>query len=126
MNDQNRHRDFLQVFGEVCLRERDDAVVMRLGATHHALAPPIPYDRLDRFHAGTVEAVERASRQIVIELGPVSGKLGLEIVERRFWQAERIGWSLHHQRWHGADDRRLRHILVAMTAEITYPLAAAG
>src|SRR5947207_12724571 len=71
MNDQNRHRDFLQVFGEVCLRERDDAVVMRLGATHHALAPPIPYDRLDRFHAGTVEAVERASRQIVIELGPV-------------------------------------------------------
>jgi hypothetical protein len=35
-------------------------------------------------HAGTVEAVERASRQVVIELGPVGEESGLEIVEHRF------------------------------------------
>ena len=27
---------------------------------------------------------------------------------------------------HGADDRRLRHVLIAMTGEITHHLAAAG
>ena len=42
MHHQDRHRDLLQVFGEIGLRERDDAVIMRLGAAHHALAPPIP------------------------------------------------------------------------------------
>src|SRR6266550_4787004 len=99
---------------------------MRLGATHHALTPPVPNDRLDRFHAGTVEAIEWAGRQVVIELGPVGEQLGLEIVEHRFGQAYRIGRGLHHQRRHGADDRRLRYILIAMTAEITHHLSAAG
>src|SRR4029077_1726561 len=37
-----------------------------------------------------------------------------------------IGRSLPHQRRHGPDDRRLRHILIAMTGEITHHLAAAG
>ena len=86
-HDQNRNVDLFQIFGEIGLRERDDAVITRLGAAQHALAPPIPNERLDRFHAGTVEAVERAGRQVVIELGPVSGELGLEIVEHRFGQA---------------------------------------
>src|SRR5882724_9367849 len=126
MHDQNRHRDLLQVFREVSLRERDDAVITRLGAAHHALAPPIPNGRLDRFHAWTVEAVKRTGGQVVIELGPVGKELGLEIVEHRFGQAEWIGRGLHHQRWHGADDRRLRYILIAMTGEITHHLAAAG
>ena len=72
MHDQNRHRDLFQIFGEVGLRERDDAVIARLGAAHHALAPPIPNDRLDRFHARTIETVERAGWQIVIELGRVA------------------------------------------------------
>src|SRR6266481_722617 len=61
MHDQNRHRNLLQIFREVGLRERDDAVVTRLGTAHHALAPPIPNERLDRLHSGAVEAVERAS-----------------------------------------------------------------
>ena len=78
--------DLFQIFREVGLRERDDAVITRLGAAHHALAPPIPNERLDRFHAGTIEAVERTGRQIIIELGPVGGELGLEIVEYRFGQ----------------------------------------
>jgi hypothetical protein len=33
--------DLLQVFGEVRLGEGDDAVIVRLGASHHTLAPPI-------------------------------------------------------------------------------------
>ena len=83
----NRHGDLLEVFGEIGLREGDDAVIMGLGATHHALAPPVPNDRLNRFHTGTVEAVERPSRQVVIELGSVGGELGLEIIKHRFGQA---------------------------------------
>src|SRR6266536_5846643 len=78
MDDQNRHRDLLQILREVGLRKRDDAVIMRLGTAHHALAPPVPNGRLDRFHAGTVETIERAGREIVIELGPISKELGLE------------------------------------------------
>src|SRR5437879_4828147 len=39
--DQHRHVDLLQVLGEVGLGEGDDAVVVRLGAAHHALAPPV-------------------------------------------------------------------------------------
>ena len=35
---QYGHGDLLQVFGEVGLREGDDAVVMRLGAAHHTLS----------------------------------------------------------------------------------------
>jgi len=42
VHHQHGHVDLLQILGEVRLRECDDAVVMRLGAAHHALAPPIP------------------------------------------------------------------------------------
>jgi hypothetical protein len=87
MHDQNRDRNLLQVFCEVSLRERHDAVITRLSAAHHALAPPIPNERLDRFDPGTVEAVERTGRQIVIELGADGEELGLEIVEYRLGQA---------------------------------------
>ena len=87
MHDQNRHGDFLKILCEVGLRERDDTVLMRLGTAHHALAPPVPNDRLDRFHAGTIETIERAGGQVVIELGSVGKELGLEIVEHRLGQA---------------------------------------
>src|SRR5258708_39274364 len=39
---QHRHGDLLEVVGEIGLRESDDAVVMRLGAAHHSLPPPVP------------------------------------------------------------------------------------
>jgi pimeloyl-ACP methyl ester carboxylesterase len=41
-----RHGDLFQVVGEIGLRKSDDSVVVRLGAAHHALAPPIKDDRL--------------------------------------------------------------------------------
>ena len=50
-HDEYRNCDFLEIFGEIGLRESDDAIVMRLRATHHALAPPVLDDRLGRFYA---------------------------------------------------------------------------
>src|ERR1700733_16040397 len=46
---QNRHSDLLQIFSEVSLGEGDNAVIMRFGAAHHALSPPIPDHRLRDF-----------------------------------------------------------------------------
>src|SRR5271170_7693550 len=54
VHDQDRHRDRLEVLGEVGLGERHDAVVLGLGAAHHALPPPVVDDRLDRRDAGPV------------------------------------------------------------------------
>ena len=71
--------------------EGDDAVVVRLGAAHHALAPPVPDNRLRGFGTRTVIAVERAGGHVVIELCPVGGQLRLEIIEHRFGGALRIG-----------------------------------
>src|SRR5438270_2236415 len=42
VHHQNWHVDFLQIFSEVGLRKRDDAVIMGLGPAHHSLPPPIP------------------------------------------------------------------------------------
>jgi hypothetical protein len=41
VHDQHRHVDGLEIPGEIGLGEGLDAVVMRLGAAHHALAPPV-------------------------------------------------------------------------------------
>jgi len=59
------------VFGEVGLRERDDAVVMRLGAAHHALTPPVGDDGFRFFRAQPVVTVERPFRNRAIELRAV-------------------------------------------------------
>ena len=97
VHHEDRHGDLLQVFGEVRLGEGDDAVVVRLGAAHHALAPPVPDHALRGLRAGPVIAIERSGRQIVIELGPVGGELRLQPVEHVLRQPARIGRRLHHQ-----------------------------
>src|SRR3712207_1114046 len=61
VHHEHRHVDDLQVLGEVRLREGLDAVVMGLGAAHHALAPPVLDHGLGRLRAGPVEAVEGAA-----------------------------------------------------------------
>jgi hypothetical protein len=81
VHDQDRHRDLLQVLGEVGLGERDDPVVMGLRAAHHALPPPVLDDRLRRRGGRAVEPVERARRQIAVEVRPVGRDLDLEAVE---------------------------------------------
>ena len=101
---------------------------MRLGAAHHALAPPVLDQAFQRFHAGTVEAVERARRQREIELRAVGGELFLQAIEHRFWQAAGIGRRLHHDRRHRGDDAALGHAArrLAVAGDIGDHLAAAG
>src|SRR3984893_70072 len=126
MHHQNRDGALFQVLGEIGLRESDDAVVMRLRAAHHALAPPIPNDRFQGFHPWSVEAIEGSSRQIVIELGSVGRELGLQIIEHFFRKTAGIFLCLHYQRWHRADQRRLRYPAFAMPSQIMRHFAAAG
>ena len=83
-------------------------------------------DRFRGFHAGPVEAVERARRQRAVELGSVGGQLGLQAVEHALGQAARVGVGLHHQRRHRADQHRLRHSALAVPGEVVHDLAATG
>jgi hypothetical protein len=53
-------------------RERDDPIVMRLCASHDALAP-IPNHASGSLHGRPVVTVEWSSRHIIIELGPIDG-----------------------------------------------------
>ncbi len=126
MHYQDGHRDLFQVFGEVGLRERDDAVVVRLGAAHHALPPPVLDHGLGGFGAGTVEAIERARRDVAIELRAAGRNLRLEFVKHLLGRAAGIGCGLHHQRRHRADDGGLRHPALAVPRQIVHDFAAAG
>jgi hypothetical protein len=68
VHHQYRDADLLQVIGEV-----DDAVVVRLHASDHALPPSVLDDRLGGFDPGPVETVERAGGQLVVEVRAVGG-----------------------------------------------------
>ena len=80
----------------------------------------------DGFRAGPVVAIERSGRQVVVELRAVGGELRLQAVEHFLGQAARIGRRLHHQRRHGADDRRFCHAAFAMAGNVMHDFAAAG
>src|SRR4051812_48149858 len=106
MHHEDGDGDLLQVFREVRLGEGDDAVVVRLGAAHHALAPPISDHTPRGFRTRPVVTVERPGRYVVIELGSVRGDLRLKAVEDVLGQAAWIGGRLQHQRRYRADDDR--------------------
>ena len=76
--------------------------------------------------ARSVVAVERAAREIEIELRAVGGELLPEAVEDLDRQAARIGWCLHHDRRHGADEHQLGDTALAVARDIVRRLAAAG
>ena len=126
MHDQHRHGDFFQVFGEVGLRERDDAVVVRLGAADHALAPPVGDDSFSRLGARAVVAVERSARHIAIKLRAIRRQLRLKAIEHRFRQTARVAFGLHHQRWYGADQYRFADLVLTMSGNVMDHFAAAG
>src|SRR6267142_2809574 len=73
VQDEHGDVDRLQVLGEVGLREGLDAVVLRLRAAHHSLAPPVVDQALRDLRARTVESVERAGRNVEVELRAVGG-----------------------------------------------------
>jgi hypothetical protein len=81
MHDERRHVNLLQVLSEVGLREGLDAIVVRLGTSHHSLTPPVVDDTLTYLRARTVEAVEGASGHVAIELRAVGDQRGTEAVE---------------------------------------------
>src|SRR6266849_1772731 len=99
---------------------------MRLGAAHHALAPPILDDRLRGFGPRPVVAMERTRRKVAIKLRAIGGELHLKSVKDFFGQAARIGRRRHHQWRHRADDGRLRHPALAVPSQIAHHFAAAG
>src|SRR6516225_1235021 len=126
VHHQHRYRDLLQVFGEVRLRERDDAIVMSLGAAHHALAPPVGDDRFRFLRARPIITVERPFRQSTIELRAVSRKLGLQSVEDFLGKSVWIGGRLQHQRRHRRNDRSLDEASVTVPREIAHHFPASG
>src|ERR1700726_672089 len=99
---------------------------MRLGAAHHALAPPVRDDGLRGFGARAVVAIERTLRKVAIKLRAIGGELRLKSIKDLFGEAAGIGRCLHHQGWHRADDGRLRYPALAVPSEIMHHLAAAG
>src|SRR5438270_13497122 len=126
VHHQNWYVNFLQIFSEVGLRKRDDAVIVGLGSAHHSLSPPIPDDTFGTFRAGPVKTVERSGWHIIIELGAVSGDLLLKIIEHFFGKTAGIFLSLQHQRRHRAEDRCLRQPTFAVARDVVHDFATTG
>src|SRR5881392_2185341 len=99
---------------------------MRLRATHHSLAPPIPDDTLVRFRAGPVVTVEWSSRHIVIELRALGGDLRLESVKHFLRQSAWIVFRLYHQWRHRSDHHRFCHAAFAVARQIMDYFASAS
>src|SRR6266851_7488866 len=126
MHNEDRHRDLLQVLGEISLRKRDDAIIVCLRAAHHTLAPPVPDYALRGFRTRSVISIERPRRHIIVELRTVGGELRLESIEHSFGKAAGISFSLHHQWRHRANDCGLRYSTLAVTRDVMHNFAAAG
>ena len=87
MHDERRKVYRLQICGEVGLRERFDAVVMRVGAAHHPLPPPVVDHGFGHVCAWTVLPIERATRDIPVELRAIGRELLPETIEHLDRQA---------------------------------------
>src|ERR1700676_3418981 len=98
---------------------------MRLGATHHTLAPPVRDDGLRGSSARAVVAIERTLRKVAIKLRTIGGELRLKSVKNVLGKAAGIGRCLHHQRRNRADQGCLRHPALAVPSQIVRHLAAA-
>jgi hypothetical protein len=81
----------LSILGEVHLGEGNDALVVRLGASRHALAPPTPDHALRGFRAGPVVTVERSSGHVIIKLDSTGAELRQQSVKTPTW-ADRSDW----------------------------------
>src|SRR6202044_1707022 len=114
VHGEDWHADLLQVFGVVLADELRDTVVLTLRAAHHALAPPVPYDRFRRRHASLVEVVERPGSYGLVELRAVRRKRRVETLEGFPGHAGWIGVGLQDRRGHCADQHDLRHASLAV------------
>jgi hypothetical protein len=126
VHDQHRYGDRLQVLVEVRLRECLDAVVVRLGAAHHSLAPPVVDHAFRRLGARTVVAIERTRGYVTEKLRAIGEQRGTETVEDLDRRAARILRRLDHDRRHRADQHGFRDASLAVPRDVPGDLAAAG
>src|SRR5579859_2664849 len=126
MHHERRLLDRLEVFIEIGLRKRLDAVVVRLRASHHSLAPPIVDYALGHLGAGPIEAVERTRRDVSEELCTISGKRGTEAVEDLDRETARVGRGLDHDRRDGADQDRLGNTPLPVSRHVAGDFTATG
>src|SRR5262245_11015838 len=119
--------DALEVRGEVGLRERLDAVVVRLRATHHALAPPVLDHALGRRRAGPVVPIEGSAGKVDVELCATAGKRLAETVEDFDRKTARIGGRPQHDWRYRADQHELDNplALLAILGDVSSRFATA-
>ncbi|KAG0752087.1 hypothetical protein G6F24_013812 [Rhizopus arrhizus] len=126
VDDQRRHIELLQVGAEIGGRERSDRIVGVLVAALHALRPPRIDQALGHLRARAVEAVERARRDVLVQLRAVFHLRLADAVEHFNRQTVGVVGGLQHERRHRADQHRLLHPAGAMAADVARPFAAAG
>ena len=119
VHNECRDVDHLQILREVGFGERFDAFIVRLGAAHHTLSPPVLDHAGDRLGARSVETVERTRREIHVELSTVGGERLAKLVEHLDWQPSRIGRRPHHDRRYGADQDEFCSAPSAVASNVT-------
>src|SRR5215469_756544 len=126
LNYQRWYVDTLQVLSQVRFRECLDAIVVGLGATHHALAPPVIDYAIQWFRALPVIPVEDTGREVAIKLRAVLGQALTKAIEHLDRQAARVVRRLHHDRRNGGRQHQLREPTLAVTRDITCGFAPTG
>ena len=125
VQDQRRHVDLLQVFGEVRFRERLDAEVRSGESGAHALQPERFAYALGDLRARPVVAIERQG-QILEELRAIGLDAGSQLIEHLDRQAAGIGGGLQHERRDRTDEHGFGDALGAVAADVAGDFAAAG
>src|ERR1035437_2066504 len=118
VNDKRWHVEFLEVFGEVRLGERLDAVKRVLVAGLHTLEPKPVDHALRDLLARPVEAEERPAGEVLVQLRTAGDGAGADFIEDLHWQAAGISRSLQHQRRDCGDQRRFGQAFRAVATDI--------
>src|SRR5690606_17504772 len=126
VDHQGGYVDLLQVLAEVGGRERGDRVVGVLVPALHALGPERLDQALVRRRAGAVEAVERAGRDVEVQLRAVLDRSLAQSVEHLDRQAAGVVAGPEHQRRDRGHQHRLLHPRGAVAADVADHFAAAG
>ena len=116
MQDQHRNVHLLQILGEICLRNRLDAIISALDTAHHRLRPPAQYHALAHLRAVAIEAEDRTAGKIEEELRSIFQHRGPEPVEDVDGNSTGIGGRLEHERRDGADQDSLGHSARSMAS----------
>src|SRR5260221_14004472 len=102
VHDQHRHADRFEILREIRFRKGLDAVVVRLGAAHHSLAPPIVDHALRYLGARAVEAKKRPGGNLPEELRPICAQVLSKTIKHFDRQSPRLLIGLDHGQWHRA------------------------